>query len=576
MRIKHHLTGLKVPVFCFVGWVGYVSAGVYDDCAAWWHFDYDANSNGLADTAEIRDQRDWGTTNTPGSTGKHATVSYGPLGTPAWTNDVIAPAGGDIYGGMSMWFNPLTNATQAFPDTFKVGGLLLTNGNATIITRFRWDGFAFNSSNPGWLYNNGLDWTPKTGWMFGVRDSNQLGMYVGQENVKLTTTTVTTGVWYDAAAVLTDNGSSDTVEFYLWSTNSGLFYQKVSCSSVTNAASTTTGTIIGAEASSSGYATGNALKAFKGAVNHIAVWNRALSYSEVMQAFCSPQPLFQIGLKNASLTDLRPESETGSEYVFGAPWNAMRREVTATERDVALKVPITSYQKFNYVFHVRTLTDNGTSAGLSLIVNAATNETKTAGVGTDLYWYVPKETLLTGTNTFTLHYEPGSCAYVGFDWLELGGAWQVGYEDYNQAEFILESSVGDNFYVTDPVWKHAERALSYGDTNLVLHFSLSDELAQKYYYTYTTRIIGQGPSSLTNYAFSVEINGEYTASFPAQVNGTSISVPFDRTHNKTGENTINVMYNGPKTSAEGGGYLQFDFHRLTVAEAPKGTLIRLR
>jgi len=93
---------------------------------------------------------------------------------------------------------------------------------------------------------------------------------------------------------------------------------------------------------------------------------------------------------------------------------------------------------------------------------------------------------------------------------------------------------------------------------------------------YTTRIVEQGPSSLTNYAFNVEINGEYTASFPAQVNGTYISVPFDRTHNKTGENTINVMYNGPKTSAEGGGYLQFDFHRLTVAEAPKGTLIRMR
>jgi len=36
------------------------------------------------------------------------------------------------------------------------------------------------------------------------------------------------------------------------------------------------------------------------------------------------------------------------------------------------------------------------------------------------------------------------------------------------------------------------------------------------------------------------------------------------------------MYDGPLTSAEGGGYLQFDFHRLTVAEAPKGTLFFLR
>ncbi len=58
-------------------------AGVYDDCAAWWHFDYDPNGNGLADTDEIRDQRDWGTAATKGATGHHASFSHGPLGTPA-------------------------------------------------------------------------------------------------------------------------------------------------------------------------------------------------------------------------------------------------------------------------------------------------------------------------------------------------------------------------------------------------------------------------------------------------------------------------------------------------------------
>jgi hypothetical protein len=576
MRINFCLGGLTMLVLSSIGGVERATAGVYDDCAAWWHFDYDANTNGIAEANEIRDQRDWGTTNTPGSNGKHATASYGPLGAPAWTNNVISPAGGDTYGGMSMLFNPVTNATQAFPDTFKVGGLLLTNGNATIVTRFRWDGFAYNASNPGWLYNNGLDWTPKTGWMFGVRDDNRLGMYVGNENVKLTSVQVATNVWYDAAAVLTDNGTNDTVEFYLWSTNSGLIYQKVSCASVTNAASTSVGTIIGAEATASGYATGNALKAFKGAANHIAVWDRVLTYAEVMQAFGYPQPRFQIGLKNNSLTDLGPESQTGQNYTPGAPWYTMRRAVTANYGDASLKIPLAAYQKLNYVLHVRTLTDSGTSAGLSLIVNGVTNQTQTAGLGKDLYWYITTNSLITGTNTFTLHYETGTSAYVGFDWLELGGTWQVGYDNGSTSEFVLESSAGDHFYVTDPNWQHVERALTYGDTNTVLHFFLSEELAKKYYYTYTTRIIGQGPSSLTNYAFTVEINGEYTRSFPALSNGTYISVPFDRSHNKSGENTVNVMYNGPKTAAEGGGYLQFDFHRLTVAEAPKGTQISLR
>jgi hypothetical protein len=576
MQINSFRSGLMVLSLVFTAGVERAYAGVYDDCAAWWHFDYDANTNGIAEASEIRDQCDWGTASTPGSSGKHAAAVYGHLGAPAWTNLVVSPAGGDTYGGMSLWFNPVTNATQTFPDTIKVGGgLLLTNGNATIVTRFRWDGFAFNSANPGWLYNNGLDWTPKTGWMFGVRDDNRLGMYVGQENVKLTSATVTTGVWYDAAAVLTDNGTNDTVEFYLWSTNSGLVYQKVASVSVTNAASAAVGTIIGAEATSSAYATGNALKAFKGLANHIAVWNRALSYAEVMQAFGYPQPRFQIGLKNNSLTDLGPESQTGSDYAPGAPWYTLRRAVTAAYSDASLKIPLAAYQKLNYVLHVRTLTDSGTSAGLSLIVNGTTNQTQTAELGKDLYWYIASSALVTGVNTFTLHYVSGSCAFAGFDWLELGGAWQIGTDNNSASEFIVENNAGDDFYVTDPNWQHLERAITYGDTNTVLHFFLSPELAKKYYYTYTTRIIGQGPSTLTNYAFNVTINGEYTQSFPAQANGTYISVPFDRSHNKTGENTINVIYNGPGAAA-GGGWLQFDFHRLTVAEAPKGTLIRMR
>lgn len=557
-----------------LGGAALARAGVYDDCALWWHFNYDPNANGLADTDEIRDQRDWGSAAAKGPLGHHASYSYGPLGTPAWTNDAASAAGGDLYGGMSMAFAALTNGSaQCWPDTFKVTNFVVT-GSATIVTRFRWDGFAVNSSNPGWIYNNGLFWTDKIGWMFGVRDGNRLGMYVGQTAVY--GGTVTTSKWYDAAAVLTDNGTDDTVEFFLWPVGGTLSYTKVNTSAVTNAAQLSTGTIIGAEANATGYATGNAIKAFKGAVNHIAVWDRALSYEEVMEAFGSPQPLIRIGIENNTLTDLGPESETGADYAPHDAWHAMRRAVTPAEADASLKIPLAAHQKLNYVLHAKTLTESGAAAELALIVNGTTNAVQTAADGKDLYWYVDKSTLLTGTNTFTLHYQSGSSSYAGFDWLELGGAWQIGYENNSAGEFVIESGAGDHFYVTDPNWQDVERALTYADTNNVLHFVLSDELAKKYFFSYTTRIIGQGPSSLTNYPFSVSINGLYTKSFPAQTNGTYITVPFDRSVMLAGENTINVMYDGPLTSAEGGGYLQFDFHRLTVAEAPKGTLFFLR
>ncbi len=49
-------------------------AGVYDDALVWWHFDYDANNDDLAQVDEIRDQLDWGTASQKGANGKHATT----------------------------------------------------------------------------------------------------------------------------------------------------------------------------------------------------------------------------------------------------------------------------------------------------------------------------------------------------------------------------------------------------------------------------------------------------------------------------------------------------------------------
>ena len=581
--MSKHVTALgsismMVLLGFFAGAPARAATGVFDDCAAWWHFDYDPNANGLADTDEIRDQRDWGSAAVKGGTGRHAAASHGPLGTPAWTNDVVSPAGGDLYGRMSMAFTPVLNeGGLCFPDTFTVSDFLLT-GSATIVTRFRWDGFAFNEGNPGWIYNNGLGWAEYNGWLFGVRDGSRLGMWVGQTAFYMMATTITPGVWYEAAAVLTDNGDSDTVEFYLWPQGGTPLYEKYTTSAVAGTANASVGTIIGAEAAATTYEGGNAYKAFKGAVNHIAVWDRALSREEVVQAFGNPQPLFQIGLNNDRAEDLALENEVDADYAAGDPWHTMRRAVTPSTSDASVKLTLSAVQKsLNYVFHVQTLTEGGLPGSLSLIVNGTAYAAKTAGNNSDLYWYVTTNTLLAGVNTFTLRYDGGPAGFIVFDWMELGGAWQIGYDDNNQGEFSNEGEMPDDFYVTDPDWKHVERAVVRGsDSNTVIHFSLSQEMASKYLFSYTTRVIQQGgPGPVYQFPFSICINNLYTTNYPAQPDNTIITVPIDRAFIKAGENTINFMYNGPYSAEEGGGWLQLDFHRLEVKEWPKGTLIRM-
>jgi hypothetical protein len=550
------------------------AAGVYDDCSAWWHFDFDGNANGLADVDEIRDQRDWGTAALKGSAGYHAASLTGVLGGPQWTNSTaVRPAGGQEYGGRSMRFNPAVNDSgQVWPDTFRVSGLGLA-GSASLVTRFRWDGPAASGQSSFWLYNNHLEWNAYRGWLFGIM-TNAAGSYLSFYTQKMTSNTdisVITGQWYDVALVLTDHGTNKvgTVEFYAWKEGGSQVYRKYNNTGVTNSINPAPLTTVGSENHVNNYATGNNIKSFKGEVNHLAVWNRALTAAEVNEAMSHPAPGFRIGLKNNKAEDLRVESEVDAEYWPGDPWHTMRRALTGGATDATLKLPLNTQQAgLDYVYHLRTQSAPST-ADLRLIVNGVTNATKTAGGGQDLYWYVPRAQLQTGTNTVTLNYAAGPAAYISFDWLELDGAWQVGYDNNTPSEFVLESSAPDDFYVTDPNWQHLERAISSGETNVNIHFSLSPELIQKYFFKYTTRIISQGNGG-TNHAFSVDFNTVVLKSYAPVPNGTYISFPLDRSLLRSGDNMVTFRYDDTPTI---GGYLQFDFHRLEIAEAPKGTLI---
>jgi len=571
---------------------GQAHAGVYDDAAAWWHFDYAPNYDpartNVAQLNDIRDQMDWGTAAVKGASGKHATAVHGPLGGPEWTNCAVAcPAGGQKYGDYSMWFHPVTNGLeQVYPDSIQVSNLNLP-GSSTIVTRFFWNGFSFSSGYPGWIYNNALEWTPKLGWMFGVVSGPRLGILIGQTSYALDTYTVATGKWYDAAAVLTDNGptNTDTVEFFIWPQDGTLSYKKFISSAVTNAAGSI-GTIIGGEpaATSYGYATnGNNAKTFCGLVNHLAVWKRALSYEEVLEAFCHPQPLIQVGVNNGKDTEMRIESETDAEYHPGDPWHTLRRAVTAANPDVALKIPLNDLQtNLNYVLHLNTLNTSQTNlkAKLQLTVNNTTYPAQTAGRDQDLFWPIPKAQLVAGTNTFRLSYAGGTSPYVTFDWLELGGAWQIGTNNNSAGDFVAESNAGDHFYITDPNWQHLERAVVQGsDSNTVLHFALSPEMVSNVLFSYTTRIVQQGRNTGTlpapPYPFSIGVNGRILYQSANGVpDNTLVAIPFAPGDLRAGANDINLMFNSTN------GWLQFDFHRLETGTWnlpwPAGTLFFMR
>lgn len=254
---------------------------------------------------------------------------------------------------------------------------------------------------------------------------------------------------------------------------------------------------------------------------------------------------------------MRHEGQTGADYVFGRPWHEMRRAVTASanQANVHFALP-PEMAGLASVFHVETNgTDGGNPVNLSLTVNGRALGTKTVGPNTDYLWALPAGTLLPGANILQLQYE-GGAAYVSWDWMELGGAWQVGYDNFSQAEFSFEGEAPDDFYVTDLNWLHLERAVTAGDPTINLHFNLSAELAESFFYQYTTRVIGQGGG---NHPFSVWVNDSLLANVPANPDGTLLDFIIPPSMLAEGDNVISLRY------GDTDGWLQFDFHRFQAA-----------
>ena len=522
------------------------SGSVYDDVTAWWHLDY--ADSGTAAAGEVRDARTWY------SGGAYAATSV--QGTPEWTTAVPSsgrgPAGGQVYGGRGLDFTPAVDGGgNVAPDGFYVSNLAL-GGDATLVTRFKWDGYPSDQSS-AWMYNNAYG--NDQGWLLGLTSgdaSPQLLRYrsTGGSVSPDPGWTTTPGVWYDLAVVVDENGSSDTVTYYRWEEGGNL--QSASFAVDANFDSVGSGgTRVGFESTSGT----NGRKAFDGVMEHLAVWNRALDANEVAHAFGSPNPIGAIGIDTNNSENFNMESAAGNTYIAGEPWGKLSRALTEYgNSQIDIYVGVTAEQAaLPYIFHLDTNGGSAPTFPIAVLVNGVSLGTQDVPSNGDAEWIV-RNGLVAGANTISLRYAgSGGGNYITWDWMELTGAWQVGTDNNSAGEFEGEWLVGDNFYATDPNLKHLERAHTHGDPDINLHFDLSDELAD-HAFLYTTRVVQQGGGA--EHPFDILVNGILAASYPTQPNNTQIDVPIRSDWLQAGDNVITVRYQGTSSHS------QWDFHRL--------------
>jgi hypothetical protein len=530
-------------------------AGVYDNVTAWWQFDK-AASGTISTATDIRDARAWY------NTGNYKATAI--EGTPEWTATVPArgPGGGQTFGGRGMLFSPATDGTNVSPDGFLVNNLALA-GDVALVTRFKWDGYAADV-NDAWIYGNGFDFATDKGWLLGLSGTNGNPFLLHGQNYAFSVPwTTTAGKWYDLAIVLDDNGAGGAIKVYRWEEGGNIqSWTPSSPSAYTGLVNTTSGTRVGFEDNG-----GNARKAFKGTIENLAVWNRTLSTAEVHEAFGWPNPSWTLGIDNNGNLDFNTEGAVDADYTIGQPWGEAPCAVTqyggADDRKFNINFQVTAQQAaLNQVFHLDTAGARSPNFPLTVSLNGRTLDSRLVTGNRDYEWLLPAGSLQAGSNRLTLEYTGPTISwadggnYVIWDWMELGGAWQVGYDDNSQAEFSAEGAAPNDYYVTDPVWKHLERALTHGQPDTRLHFSLSPELA-RYDFDYTFEFTGQSIAS--GIPIDVLINDQLLANIPASNNGTVVNLVIPSSMLLVGDNAIRLVWAGGDS-----GYTQFDYHRLQV------------
>lgn len=577
----------KIGVFALsMGVALAASAGVFDDVTTWWHFDYDANQDGIVQPNEVRDQVAWGTVAAPSPDGAVCTSTFGPTGGVRWVaSSIAAPCGGLKYGNMNLELTPLTNAAaNIYSAGIQFAGYNKIERSCTLVTRFYWKDYIANSGTDktAWLFCNNQNWDAYRGWLFGIREG-RLNFYTRDTgHISMSNFTFQPNLWHDAALVLTDNGvTGDTVEFYVWPHGGKLEYQKFTLDKdIIREVPLAAGVIIGGEVISAGYSGGNERKSFKGVINHIALWNRVLNQREILEAFSNSRLPLALGIDNNSAAEFGPEPLSSGSLVADAPWHTFD-SIVSKSKPVEIAFNLDTWQAgLNQQLVADVLTTSAGGARIGASVNGTPLPAQAAASGRMLRWNVAGSLLKSGGNTIRLTAEGGSAAFASMDYIHLGGSWQIGLNNGNNSDFSDESLVkADAFYhfeLPSGHWRNVARAVTFSKTNVTARFWVPEEFVGRGDYIYTVKVIQQGGNQ-PPHPFIIRLNNGQIYANPVGVpDNTEVSVPVSATSLVAGYNEIKFQYD--LANDEGpGGWLQFDFHRFEIQPyVVPGTLILIQ
>lgn len=187
---------------------------------------------------------------------------------------------------------------------------------------------------------------------------------------------------------------------------------------------------------------------FRGLVHEIKMFDRALDADEVRQVMAGENPEWKVGAENASADEFSNDSDVQDVFVPDTmPWRKFRKTLTSDHPSVSVKCEIAEEgHELARLLQMRFLPNaqmpgtrvridvNGVKVGEKRIT--AEGGYKTVFLSDAVMSSLVKD-LTTGKYPLTVTFTrtDNLDGDLSFDWLSLGGSWQIGYNDDNNTEF---------------------------------------------------------------------------------------------------------------------------------------------
>lgn len=331
--------------------------------------------------------------------------------------------------------------------------------------------------------------------------------------------------------------------------------------------------LIGSESASSagncvytnaGKIVGNYTKCYRGSIQQLAVWNRAMSIEEMKQALANPRSdLMRVGARDGSSKEFRGGSITSQDDREWTLPQYFKPNDTATIKFVSDRI---GEGEMPQLLRWYSASDS-ISGSIRTVLNGVDLGVKAVKPCEATQWKVPGGTVIDGTNTLTVTRIDDNSGHVMMDAIALGGSWQIGLKNNDITEFAAEWKGIQTVDVLNGNWMAIKRVLfgahknaqseESSNTNTVYKFSVPHEFrGGNYGWKLVWKDRNSGVEYLPRFRFNDNDLG-YTGTADSALHSIDIPQPYL----SDGENRLEIYNDGTYVQ---GHYYSYDYIRMEI------------